>query len=150
MCYWVLNEQGNFISRSTVQHVTKQDLLNTTLKETLELADKKIKDKLADQKLKLEPYPGNKFFHKDILLDEEEEQELYTEVPEDNDYTEELLDGIIGANVALQHNGQKVKAKIMKQDIGPDGNPIGNYNQKPILYSRKYELELSFSFFRSP
>ena len=32
MCYWLLNEQGNVISRSTVQHVTKEDILNPTLK----------------------------------------------------------------------------------------------------------------------
>ena len=30
MCYWVTNKQGNVISRSTVQHVTKEDLLNPT------------------------------------------------------------------------------------------------------------------------
>ena len=30
----------------------------------------------------------------------------------------------------------------MKQDIGPNGNPIGKYNQNPILYSSKYKVEL--------
>ena len=48
MCFWVLNEQGNVISRSTVQYVANEDLLDPISKETLELADKKIKDKLAD------------------------------------------------------------------------------------------------------
>ena len=43
MCYWVFNEQGNVISLSTVQHVTKEDILNPTLKETLELSDKKLR-----------------------------------------------------------------------------------------------------------
>ena len=32
MCYWVLNEQGNVISRSKLQHVTNEDLLNPILK----------------------------------------------------------------------------------------------------------------------
>ena len=53
MCYWVLNKKGNVISRSTVQHVTKENPLDTTLEETMELADKKIKEKLADGKHKL-------------------------------------------------------------------------------------------------
>ena len=52
------------------------------------------------------------------------------------------MDDIIGADVTLQQNGHKVKAKIMKRAIGPDGKPIGKYNQKPILNSKKYEVEL--------
>ena len=52
------------------------------------------------------------------------------------------MDDLIGADVTLQDNCQTVKAKIMKLAIGPDGNPICKYNQKPILDSRKYEVEL--------
>ena len=59
-------------------------------------------------------------------------------MPEADDYTEEVLNGLIGANVTLQHNGQTVKANIMKQGIGPDENPIGKYIQNPILDSSKY------------
>ena len=80
------------------------------------------------------------FFHKDILLDEEEEREFDTEVPEADDYTEEGLNVLIGSNVTLQHNSQTIKAKITKQAIGPDRKPIGKYNQNPILDSRKYEV----------
>ena len=69
MCYWVLNEQWNVISRSTTQHVTKEDILNPTLKETLKLADNKIKDKLADKKHEIESCQEKKFFHQDILLE---------------------------------------------------------------------------------
>ena len=64
MCYWVFNKQGSVISRYTVQHVTKEDLLNPTLKETLEIADKKIKEKLADEKHELESCPGKSSFTK--------------------------------------------------------------------------------------
>ena len=46
-----------------------------------------------------------KFFHEDIFFDEEEEREFDTEITEAEDYTEEGLEGIIGANVTLQHNG---------------------------------------------
>ena len=54
MYYWVLNKQRNVISQSTVQHVTNEDILNPILRETLELADKNIKEKLADEKYELE------------------------------------------------------------------------------------------------
>ena len=62
------------ISLSTVQHVTKEDLLNPTMKETLELSYKKIKEKLSNEKHELESCPENKLFQEYIPLDKEEEQ----------------------------------------------------------------------------
>ena len=38
--------------------------MNPTLKETLELADKNIKEKLADEKHKLESFPLKTYFAK--------------------------------------------------------------------------------------
>ena len=105
ICYWVFNEQFNVISRSTVKHDTKEDLLNPTLKETL---------KLADEKQKLEPYSVNKLFHEDMILNKEEERDFDDQVPEGENYTEALLDTVIGANVTLQHNVQTIKSNIMK------------------------------------
>ena len=57
MCCWLLNKKGSVRSRYTVHHVTKEDLLNPTFKETLEPADNKIKEKLADEKHKLQSCP---------------------------------------------------------------------------------------------
>ena len=45
--------------------------MDPKLKEILELSDKRIKEKLADENHGLEPYPENKLFHEDSLLDEE-------------------------------------------------------------------------------
>ena len=56
------------ISRSKVQHVTKEDILNPTLKETLELADNNIKEKLGDDKHKLESCPEKSSFTKIFSL----------------------------------------------------------------------------------
>ena len=68
--------------------------------------------------------------------------DFYTKVPEANNYTQEGLDDLIGANVTLQHNGQTVKGNSTKQAIIPDVNPTGKYNQNHILDTRKYEVEL--------
>ena len=52
------------------------------------------------------------------------------------------MDGISDANITLQHNGQTVKANIMKRDIGTEGKPIGRYTHNTIFNSRKYEVKL--------
>ena len=74
ICYWVLNKQGTAISRYNLKYVTKEYILNKKLKETLELDDKNIKEKIADENHELESCPENRFFHKDILLYEVEER----------------------------------------------------------------------------
>ena len=48
--------------------------MNPTLKKTLELSDKKIKEKLADEKHKLGSCPENKFFQEYNILGKEEEK----------------------------------------------------------------------------
>ena len=130
------------ISKYTVQHVTKEDILNPTLKEILELFDRKIKEKLADQTQKKESCPENKFFHEDIILDEKKGRKFDTEVPDADNYKEEVMDDLIFSKVKLQHNGLTVKANIIKRYIVPDRKPIVKYNQNPILDSIKYEVEL--------
>ena len=59
------------VSQSKIQHVIKEDILNPIFKETMELADKNIKEKLSEKKHELEPCSEEKFFHKDIILDKE-------------------------------------------------------------------------------
>ena len=48
MCYSVLNKNENVISRSTVQHITKKDLQDPKMKETLENFDNTIKMKVTN------------------------------------------------------------------------------------------------------
>ena len=62
-------------------------------------------------------------------MDEEEKLEFDTEILENYNYTEEVLDGLIGANVIVQHDGQMFKANIMKQAIVTVENTIGKYNR---------------------
>ena len=46
MCYWILNQRGQVISRSTVQRVTNLELSTTTVKDIFDNFDRKIHDKL--------------------------------------------------------------------------------------------------------
>ena len=48
--------------------------MSTTLKEILELANNKTKEKLADEKHKLGSCPENKFFQEYNILGKEEEK----------------------------------------------------------------------------
>ena len=51
MCYWILNKNGNTISRSTVHYITKEDCQDSKMKETLTSFDNTIKEKLSDENM---------------------------------------------------------------------------------------------------
>ena len=75
--------------------------MNLVLKETVELAEENIEDKLVNEKHELGTCPENKLFNEYILLDEEEEQDFDTEVTEADNYTEEGLENLICVNITL-------------------------------------------------
>ena len=49
MCYWLITESGQIISKSSVQHVIKDDFLNPNVKEAIEKFNKKLVEKLNEQ-----------------------------------------------------------------------------------------------------
>ena len=48
MCYWVLTVSGNVVSRTTVQHVSRDDLLDPAMKERIEDFDKDLVKRLDE------------------------------------------------------------------------------------------------------
>ena len=49
MCYWLITESGQIISKSSVQHVIKDNFLNPNVKEAIEKINKKLVEKLNEQ-----------------------------------------------------------------------------------------------------
>ena len=50
MCYWVLTVSGNVISRTTVQHVSRDDLIDPVMKEKIKSFDEALVKRLDDTK----------------------------------------------------------------------------------------------------
>ena len=49
LCYWILTATGKVIARTTVQHVTQEDLSDTQKKAQLESFDNSVRDFLDDE-----------------------------------------------------------------------------------------------------
>ena len=48
MCYWIINEKGNVLARTTVQHVPELDLRTDQVKQRAEKFEKALTDRLND------------------------------------------------------------------------------------------------------
>ena len=49
LCYWLLLSTGNVVARTTVQHVTREDILNAEVKAMITEFDDTIATRLDDQ-----------------------------------------------------------------------------------------------------
>jgi len=142
MCYWVLNSKGNVLARSTVQHVTKEELRITEADQQLQEFDVKVAEKMKDKDHVVKPSAENRFFHPDVDMDmEDPAPELEDNVDEADGYDEDTYDTFLGGQLMLEHKGQLALGTVTKRAKGEDGNPIGKHNANPLFDTRKFEVE---------
>ncbi len=53
MCYWILTKSGKVISEMTVQHVTRDDLLDSSIASQIEDFNDAVTERLNDKNFKL-------------------------------------------------------------------------------------------------
>ena len=79
--------------------------------------------------------------------DDEEEPQSTPEVDEAVDaqgkaiYLNPPYDNMINAEILLHHNDKVQTGRVIQRAIGPDGVPVGRYDQDPRLNSLVYEVE---------
>ena len=149
MCYWILNQRGSVISRSTVQRVRNLELSTSPVKDIFDKFDQKIYHEL---KLEECVYAGNKPNPNDwadlIENDEDFRDEfanIYNDpsIPEADDYTPEIGDDTyVNMEVTIPRDGDGPEfARVTKRLRDANGIPIGTANDNPILDTRVYEVE---------
>jgi hypothetical protein len=98
MCYWLITESGQIISKSSVQHVIKDDFLNPNVKETIEKFNKKLVERLSDSNHRVDLPEGaegtEKYRLPDVPLPDELEYDGRDErnIPKDDEYGDMLVD----------------------------------------------------------
>jgi Reverse transcriptase (RNA-dependent DNA polymerase) len=139
LCYWILNQQGNVLARTSVQHVTELEQRSPDLQA-------KIRDFRQALKIRLNPdnfteiEPGYEGFHiqdEEIWSDDQAEP-----LAVGDEYTPYTYDEYIGSELYLPSAGEMVAARVTKRLCGPDGSPIGVRNDNPVLDTRMYETIL--------
>jgi hypothetical protein len=140
MCYWVINEKGNVLARTTVQHVPELDLRTDQMKEKAETFERTLNARLNDANFIVENAEAEGFYMDDIVFDDDVMEE--TNAIEQDNYTDDAYDQYVGAELLLPHGDDMVHGKVIKRACGEDGNPIRKRNANPILDTREYEVEM--------
>jgi hypothetical protein len=151
LCYWLLKENGQVLSKTTVQHITRLDLEVDDVKAKIKTYDDLLMVRLDDENFQLNPNDCNAFFILDdedvtnamVVPDEGNEQTVDVDnvLPED-DPTEEAYDTLLNAEVVLSEGSEQVMGTVTKRARGADGRPIGTRAQNPIADTQMYEVRL--------
>jgi hypothetical protein len=141
MCFYILTQRGEVISRSSVQHMTHIEMMKDDIKQRLEAYDTEVNGRLRDEGFECRHEYENAFYIDDE--EDEYEPEEPSEIQDAEEYTPEGFDEYIGAQIILPRHEGRITGKIIKRAKGNDGNPIGRRNDNPFLDTRQYEVELS-------
>jgi hypothetical protein len=130
----ILKLNGVFVCRSTLQHLTDEELSSSVHQEMRCKFDKSI-----EQHLRPVVLPQD-FPTEDLTPDPEyfDNKNLINPDYGDTEIMPKMGDNYLSAELMLPKDGVMVKGLVTAQKRDRDGNPIGLANDNPILDTRSY------------
>jgi hypothetical protein len=162
LCYWILTESGKVVSRTSVQHVTVEDMLKPEVKQRYEEFETTLLERLKDDTFHIhheeytftdDEYLGRNAWPRAELMTPPNEQygnQWGDQLPHDEELTDhaddpEVYDEFINAQIVLHNEGEPKHGRVIKRACGSDGRPIGRRHPgdtwSPELGSREYVVQ---------
>ena len=159
MCYWIMPVNGQAIAETTVQHVTRDDILDPTISASIEKFNEALNKRLDDTNFIIAGGTGFLLQEDDYDLprwdpaygDHTPTQEEYgpmgneTPLADAEDRIDaEMYDKYIGAKIVLDeesNNGGNI-GTVKRQATDRDGFAIGKPHSNIALDTREYEIEM--------
>jgi hypothetical protein len=142
MCFYILVNNGEVISRSSVQHMTILEMRKDDVKTRLDAYDMEVQGRLRDDGFECRHEVENAFY-----IDDEEDEEMDpidpSGIDEVDNFTPEGYDEYVGAQMMVPQADGRIQGRITKRAKDENGNPIGRRHNNPIMDTRVYEVEFS-------
>jgi hypothetical protein len=144
-CQYILPKSCRQIAQSSVTTDSKDELLQPEVMEQIkrfeEIIGAKIENKQSDDNV-IEEFSDTPQIPADIFKgdDPDDVEAVERTMPEVDDWTPEVFDHFITAEVLLARGDNNEKAVITRRARDGNDNPIGRYHSNPILDTREYEL----------
>ncbi len=133
----ILKSNGVFACRSTLQHLTDEELNSPVHMDMRRKFDESINPHLGPAALS-QDFPAE-----DLTPDPTYYDDTNTIDPEygDEEVMPETGDNYLSAELMLPKGGVLVKGHVTERKRDQDGNPVGHANNNPILDTRSYIVE---------
>jgi hypothetical protein len=159
LSYWLITESGKIISKTSVEHVTRDDYLQADKKQEIQEFNRRLDESLDDANFEVEGEGEFDSMYLDDVEDDThigvthgEEQntpsledygDMHTEEwPDDDD--EEAVDKYLNAELIMNlGTNDERRGRVTKRTRGPDGETIGRAHANPLFDTREYEIEFT-------
>ena len=156
MCYWIITDSGKLVSKTSVEHVIRDDYLNPEVKKQIDEFNDKLDKRLDDSKFILEgsphftdlDYDDDDHNHGVIAnkgitpTDDEYGDMLIKDRPDADD--EEAVDKYLTCELIMDvGSGNERKGRVTKRSRGHSGEPIGIAHNNPLFDTREYDVEFT-------
>ncbi len=130
----ILKSNGVFVCRSTLRHLTDEELNSSVHKDMRRKFDESIEHHLGPAAL-LQNFPAE-----DLTPDPTYYDDTNAMDPEygDAEVMPKIGDNYLSADLMLIKGGVFVKGHVTVRKPDQDGNPVGRVNDNPILDTRSY------------
>jgi hypothetical protein len=146
LTYVVLPASCRVELRSSVFPLTADDKLDEAVIAEIKALDEAIAQKLGDKVvdedvIEFQVIPHD-IFDDDVESDDQETcEEPESTMPDADDYTPDVFDQYLTAEVLMEHGGQLQRGTVKARVRDANGIPIGVRHQNPILDTREYSVE---------
>jgi hypothetical protein len=159
LTYWILTRAGKVVARSTIQHVTIEEILDKVMDERISDFNRAINDRLDDTGYVIdnlldtanilqdegELYPEEAAYGDGSNTPTEDEYRMEQNPPDrldEDDIDSEAYDKLLGAEVMVDFGMEgKKRATVKSRARDYDGNLIGRHHKNPQLDQREYVIE---------
>jgi hypothetical protein len=155
MCYFIIKQNGQVISRTSVQPITTLELQTDEVKTLCNDTDTGIHERLNDDNHQLlhaardQPTDWRGF---DLTADDDFINEFHNvvdhqDIPEADDDDETYVSDIGNANyinveiaLPVDINSEPQVARVIKRRTDDNGKPLGTPHSNPLLDTRQYDV----------
>ena len=157
LCYWVLTDKGKILARTTVQHVTKEEVAKPDIQQNIRDYHTTLADTIGNEEFFNDMDGMHSFINDDVdcetdqdILDWTEEYHGLPQSPELDDIIDntdvrkqaDTYDQFIGAQVQLSdQTGRLAMGRVTKRVRDNEGNVMGTPSNNPLTNHSLYEVE---------
>jgi hypothetical protein len=132
LSYWILNSKANVLARTSVQHVTEQEMNNIDIQKKIDNFQTELFQKLEIIQ-PVDPPKDGIIYLQDVDIGEDEPEVAMA--IEADDVTDEAYDKYVGAGLITTYAGDYRYAEVTKQMRDDDNRAFGRRHENPKLYT---------------
>ena len=150
ICYWLITESGKLISKTSVEHITRNDMLASGTKQQIDTFNMKLDKRLDDTNFIVDGFAGFDSAYLNDVNDDHENQGVVSDqgiTPTDEDYgdmitgerteadDEDAVDKYLDVELTLDDgSANERRGCVTKKSRGLDGEAL--HNTYPPLVRR--------------